>query len=153
MMKVRQLIMNDMNTADAIVKGDRSFDLVPHVDGIKVGDFIHYECKFGTLCEKHPLDSYIYMVTYVYPGYGGYDVVNIKPVASWILYVRDLLKDAYDSGSMCSIHFYGLENHERSTIKSLDDVNISIYSEHGNVIHREISHIVGIVKLSGKVLI
>lgn len=73
--------------ADAVLRGDKTFEVRNNDRGYQCGDFVRFTVLYDSDgCEmvSHPLHEIVYKITYVLSGWGiedGYCVFGIKPVA------------------------------------------------------------------------
>ena len=71
--------------ADAVLDGDKTFEIRNNEEGYQKGDIIEFRVVYpdGIESETHPLNGKQYEITYVISGWGlkdGYVVLAIKPL-------------------------------------------------------------------------
>lgn len=71
--------------AEAVLSGDRTFDICFNKDGYRIGDYVKFIIlsDFNNEIIDHPLNKNKYIITYILSGWGikdGYTIFSIRKV-------------------------------------------------------------------------
>lgn len=131
-MNIHKFVVTNTKKADAIVNGDRSFDLSGVDANIKVGDFIHYKYLQGNECARHDITDRIYTVTYIHclPDSA---IVNIKDTMAWVTYIREKIEESYREHKKCRVVLYGGYHYDSYDVIDYDSDSVTLQDKNVKV--------------------
>lgn len=139
-MFVYSMVIADIEKANKIASGDRTFDFTSADPNMKVGNFIHYSYLDKSKDERHPVDENIYMVTCM-EKIGDMSVFAIKPVMTWVSYIACLIQEAKIDNKHCYVVMYGGQVYDDCTVHYYKGRDVTFYDRHDNPIHKDMNDI------------
>lgn len=142
-----------IETADAIVSGDKTFQRVAPDFGASIGDFIHFHYVLRGTVLQHSVSDQLYLVTHIEDVSDTLSIIGFKQAVSWIGHVKRSIKTAKKYNDTCVIGFYGSGGYGQYKVKEHNDCGVILVNDNHVEVHRDYGCISGIQLLRNEVIL